>query len=71
MNIYPPFYAEITWIQVRKIDRRRHVRYTVSRHILALLLLLPSHKIPLESPQQLEPGPVTSSGLRYSLHTGL
>ena len=29
---------------------RRYVRYTVSWHILALLLLLPSHKIHLDTP---------------------
>ena len=37
---YPPFYAGITRILVRKIDLRRCVRYTISRHVLALLLLV-------------------------------
>ena len=39
-SLYPPFYAEVTRILVRKTDLRKCVRYTISRHILALLHFL-------------------------------
>ena len=48
--IYPLVSAEIPRIRGIFHDIRRYVRHTVSRYILALLLLLPSHKIPLDTP---------------------